>query len=113
MNDKVNRADWSYVPVDPEPNFDPEHNRRVIDQVIQSNEANRKRKKREFDAKMGERTSAVAGYVKHLADTKGNTTVEQYFGSKYLAHLRGEQIIRKLKDAKEQAQRKAQGLSTT
>ena len=107
---KVPKVDWGYVPVDPDSNFSASENQRVIDEVIKENELNRKRKEKEFKDKSGERISAVASYVKQLAKTGENTSVEGYFGKRYLAYLRGEEIINRLRYAKEnQATEKTRG----
>ena len=100
MNDKVDRADWGYVGLDPDLGFDARHNQRVVDEVIRETGITQKRKKREFERESKERTSAIASYVKSLVRDKSNTTPEQYFGKRHLAYLRGQEIIRRLKDAK-------------
>ena len=68
---------------------------------IKKNELNSKRKRQEFKEKSEERISAIASYTHKLANTRENTSVEKYFGKKYLTYLRGEQIINKLRNAKE------------
>lgn len=107
---RVAREDWGFVPLNPDPDFDPKHNQQVIDNVIRKNKALFKRKHREFMDKMGERNQAVASYIHRLANTRENTNVEQYFGKHYLAYLRGEEIINRLRHAKEnQASEKTRG----
>ena len=101
---KIDQADWGNVPIDPEDGFDANHNRRVIDEVIRKNERNRRRKQKEQDKGVGERSHAVASYVKSVEKDKSNTTPEDYFGKKHLAKLRGKQIIKDLKNAKEEQQ---------
>lgn len=96
---KVDKTDWKYVNVDPDPDFDEDHNRQVIDNVIKQNERQRRILERERKEKLGERTSAMASYIKN---TKDNTTPEQYFGKRYIAKLRGEEIVNKLKYASQQ-----------
>ena len=99
MQGKVNRADWGYVGIDPDPGFDAKHNQKVIDEVIRENDLLRKRKEREFKDKSQERTSAVASYIKSVTKDKSNMTPADYFGRKQLAYLRGKEILEKLKNA--------------
>lgn len=107
--DKIDKADWGYVPLDPEPGFDAEHNRRVIDDVMRKNRLNLKRKKREQDRGVGERSHAVASYVKSIVKDKSNTSPEDYFGKRYLAKLRGKEIIEIMKNAKKKQESQKEG----
>jgi hypothetical protein len=104
MDTKIDQIDWGLVPVDPEPNFDAERNRRIIQETIDINENQRKRREREFGSKLKARSEAVAQYVGDLADGKTSSSVEKYFGQRELARLRGEEIANiikaKLSDAK-------------
>lgn len=96
---KLDKADWGYAQLDPDPDFDAERNQRVIDNVIRKNELNFKRKERERKKALRERTSAIASYVKHTSkDVK--ISPQDYFGRQYLTELRGKQIIDVLKNAK-------------
>lgn len=96
----ISQTDWKYVSVDPDPGFSEEHNKRVIAEVIRKNEVLFARKERERKQKVKERSGAIASYVKNVKD---NTSLEGYFGKKYLTELRGQQIIDKLKNAERQA----------
>lgn len=93
---KVAKADWKFVKVDPDPNFSASHNRNVVDEVIRETEALNRKKKREFREGMGERSSAAAQYLKSV-DQGNSAQPEKYFGKKYLAYLRGVEILEKLK----------------
>jgi hypothetical protein len=106
----INKSDWGYVPTDPDPDFDANHNKRVVEETIKKNEVIRARRERESNSKVGERAQALASYVKHVAKTKQNVTVEDYFGKQYLAYLRGQQIVERLKHAKTQEQSKKKGI---
>ena len=97
--DKIARDDWKFVPTDPDPDFDPVRNQKVIDDVIKKNDLNFKKKERERKRLLGERTSAIASYVKH-AQKDATISPEDYFGKKYLSQLRGQKIIEMLKHAK-------------
>lgn len=97
--DKIDEADWGHVPVDPDPGFDADRNRSVIDEVIAESESNRRKKQRQFDEQLGERAQATAQYLKSLQKGGKSSNVEQYFGKKYLAHLVGREKIKQLKNA--------------
>lgn len=96
---KISKSDWKFVGVEPDPDFDPEHNKRVMEEVLRKNAVLFARKERERKLRTQERASAIASYVKN---TKDNTTPEEYFGKKHLTYLRGQQIVEKLKNATEQ-----------
>ena len=88
----IQPIDWSKVPVDPDPNFDPEHNARVIQETIEENDRLRIKRQREFGSKLKEKSEAVSRYLKDLADGKTSSSTEKYFGVKELVRLRGEEI---------------------
>ena len=94
---KVNPIDWSLTPVNPDPNFNPEHNRRVIDEVVRKNQLNAKRKERESQEGTKERVSAITTYLKSLASGKTRSDVMRYFGKQEIARLRGTEILNRLK----------------
>lgn len=96
--DQIDRKDWKFMEQLPygDPDFSEEHNRRVIAEVDAWNDKMDKRRDREFKEKTQERTSAAARYLKNVADGKG-VSVETYFGKRYLAYLRGEEIVNQLK----------------
>lgn len=95
----IPKSDWGYVPVDPDPDFDPERNQRIIDETIKESRARRRKLQAEYDEKLRERTSAVAQYLKGIE--KGKTSnVEKYFGRSYLAKLRGQEILETVRNAK-------------
>lgn len=97
---KINKSDWKYVPVDPEEGFSAEHNQRVIDRTIKKSEEYRRKREKEFDDNLRERSSALAQYLKSLQSGK-STSVEEYFGKSYLTHLKGQNILERIKRAKE------------
>ena len=79
-----------------DPGFNPKRNKAVVAKTIRQYETLRKRKRQDFIDKLGERTDAVATYFKsHLAE--GSTSIETYFGKRYLAHLRGQKILARVK----------------
>lgn len=97
--DGIARSDWKYMEQNPygDPDFSEEHNKRVIAEVDAWNDEHEREIEREFKEKTAERTSAVAQYLKNVTQGQGVTDVTKYFGKRYLAYLRGEEVVRKLK----------------
>ena len=93
------REDWKYMEQMPygDPDFDPEHNRRVIEEVNRENDEMEKKRDREFSEQTKERTTAAAQYLRNVAQGKSVTAIDKYFGKRYLAYLRGKEIVNQLK----------------
>ena len=89
---RISPADWGVVPVDPDPGFDPEHNRRVIAETIRKSERARRMKNQEFGLKIDERAEAIAKYLKDIETNGASSSILKYFGRRELARLRGEEI---------------------
>jgi hypothetical protein len=85
-----------YFVEDGEAGFSPEKNKHIIDKTINKTDQIRKLKHQQFIDQLGERTDAVATYIKSRA-AEGNTPLERYFGKQMMAKLRGEKIARILK----------------
>jgi hypothetical protein len=96
--DLVHQKDWKYVGVEPDPDFNPEHNEEVIERTIKAAEANRRAKKRQFQQGLAERTEALATYLKSLEQGGKESDVKKYFGKKYTAYLAGKTAIERIKD---------------
>ena len=64
--DKIHPNDWKYVAGEPDADFDPEHNKRVIESTIKSAEVMRDRKRRENAEGIRERADALAKYLMSL-----------------------------------------------
>lgn len=94
---KVDPIDWGLTPIEPDPNFSPEHNRQVIDGVIRNSALMAKRKERESQEGTKERVSAITTYLKSLAYGKTQSDVVKYFGKQEIARLRGTEILNRLK----------------
>ena len=94
---KVDPIDWSLTPVNPDPNFSPEHNRQVIDNVIRNTALMAKRKEREAQDGTRERVSAITTYLKSLTSGKIKSDVVRYFGKQEMTRLRGTEILNRLK----------------
>lgn len=100
---EIVEADFKFVPVDPEPGFDPAHNRRVMEATIKKTNDRERRLKKEYMEKVEERVDAGLSLLKKMADVKFNPATDdasalamKHFGRKELARLRGEQIRQEL-----------------
>lgn len=94
--DKIHPLDLIFAPVDPDPDFDPEHNRKVIADTIKQNDALKRKKDREYEEGVRERTTAASQYLQSLDEGGRSSNIEKYFGKRYLAYLRGREIMEKL-----------------
>src|SRR3990167_3356111 len=97
--DYISPEDFKYMEKNPygDANFSKEHNERVIKEVNDWNDQMDRKRDRDYSAKTKERTDAVVKYLKQIESGKGVTSVDKYFGRKYLAYLRGAEIVSKLK----------------
>ena len=94
--DKVHKLDYEYVNKEPDGDFDPARNKRVIQEVIEESEKLWKAKKKAYSDALGERTDALAQYVKSVSEGNTNSNVSKYFGQKYLMYLKGQEILQKI-----------------
>ena len=97
--DKIAEVDVKYAPVDADVSFDPEHNKRVIQNVIRKTLENKRRIERENKEGIKERTAAIAQYVESTEQGGKSSSVEAYFGRKELARLRGEEVLSRIKNS--------------
>lgn len=95
---KVHKRDYKFVPKDPVDGFDPQRNKRIIDEVIEETEKAWKVKKRAYSQQLEERTDAVTMYLKNIEQGNGNTDITKYFGRKHLLYLRGQDILQKIQE---------------
>ena len=95
--DLISPQDLKYVKVDPDPNFDPEHNKAVIEKTIRDNEKLVKNRTEESLEGAKERHNALAIYLRSLNQGGKATNYEKFFGKKYLAYLRGKEVMDKIK----------------
>ena len=95
--DYIAPQDLKYVNPDPDPDFDPEENKRVIEGTIAWTDKMKQQRVREAQEKVKERTNATAIFAGAI--NKGGTSLnrEKFFGTKYLAYLRGQEIMEKIK----------------
>ena len=93
-NEKLDYRKW-YQDT-PEVGFSPERNKAVIRDSIAKSQLLRERRNRDYIESIRERADAVASYLKAVSQgmEKG---VDQYFGRKELAHLRGQKIVDEIK----------------
>ena len=98
--EKIDSKDFKFMEQNPygDENFDPEYNKQIIAEVDAWNDQLLQRKDREFKEKTQERTGAVAQYLQNITQGSCVTEIERYFGRRYLAHLRGQQVIRQLQE---------------
>jgi len=82
----------------PEPGFDPEHNRRVINRTIKNYERMQKKRRKEFSDQVGERSEAIASYLTSPKGAAYGKSVDRYFGKRILSHLRGERLVDRLRE---------------
>lgn len=80
-----------------DPNFNEKRNQEIIEGTIKKNEVLRRKQQGEFKRGLGEKIDMVASYLKSRA-IDGGTPIEKYLGKRWMAKLRGEQIIRRLQN---------------
>lgn len=93
----IKGADSKLVVVDGDPDFSLEHNERVVRETIAKNERLMREKKREYDEGIKERSWAAGQFINDLKQGNSESNVNKYFGSKYLAYLRGKEVMEQLK----------------
>jgi len=86
----------------PDDGFSATRNKTIIEQTIRDTEENYKRRRAEFEDNLGERVEVVSGYIKHLVQDHASTSFEQYAGKEYIARLRGERKLAKIKNMAQQ-----------
>ena len=96
--DWIHPKDLKYVLPKPDPDFSPERNQIVIENVIRETERNERRKKQEFNDQVDERVNAVTEYLKSVDRGGATSNIEKFFGKKQLAYLRGEHVANVLRD---------------
>ena len=97
--DSIHKKDFKFMEQNPygDSDFDAEHNHRVIAEVDEWNDVMERKRDRDYKRKTQERTNAVTSYLTNISQGKGITDIERYFGRRYLAYLRGQQIVNQLK----------------
>ena len=82
----------------PSPDFDFDHNKRVIEQTIKDTQAMIRQKGRESKEGINERAWAASHYLRNIQQGKGTRNVEQYFGKNFLLYLKGKDILNQIKE---------------
>ena len=97
--DQISRKDWKYMEQKPhgDPGFSAEHNFQVIAEVDAWNDAMDRKRERVHKQAIEERATAAAQYLRNIAQGQGVTGIDKYFGRRYAAYLRGEEVVRQLK----------------
>ena len=96
-DDYIAPHDLKYVGINPDSDFDPERNKRIIEETIKWTDRVTRQKDNEALEKVKERTNAVKTYVHGLSEGTRSTDREKFFGKKYLSYLRGQEITEKIK----------------
>ena len=90
----LNEEDYPFLVREENPDFDPERNRRLIQEVAVNNWENRMKIRKEFGEKLGERADAVEQFTRSetYQRNKGNVStrlITRYFGKGNILRLRG------------------------
>ena len=96
-SDLISLQDLKYVSVDPDPSFDPLHNIAVIEKTIKDNEKLVRARNKEAEEGAKERINATAIYLRSINQGGKTTDKDKFFGKRYLAYLRGKQVMDNLK----------------
>src|SRR3990167_9236330 len=95
--DLISPQDLKYVSVDPSLDFDPLHNIAVIEKTIKDNEKLVKGRNRESEEGVKERINATAIYLRSINQGGKSTNKDKFFGKRYLAYLRGKEVMDNIK----------------
>ena len=83
----------------PDPTFSAERNLSIIKQVMDENIQNYKKYRKKTIDQIGERVEVLTSYLMHLVNKNDSTPIDKYIGTRYLAQLRGERLIDRIKKA--------------
>ena len=78
-----------------DPGFNPDRNKKIIADTIKKTEANHRKRQKQWEEKVMERSDAVASYLCSNAVQSGKP-IEKYLGKRNLAYLRGKRIVQEL-----------------
>ena len=81
--------DLKYVSVDPDPDFDPEHNKAVIEKTIKDNQELVRKRNRDALEGAKERNNALAVYLRSINQGGKTTDYKKFFGKDNLKRLKG------------------------
>jgi hypothetical protein len=90
----VNPIDYKFMQDTPDLGFSAERNKEVVEASIKKYEAMRRKKLQQASEGMAERVDAIATY---LTSMKGsNMPAWKYFGRRWMAYLRGDELRKKM-----------------
>ena len=87
--DLIAPQDLKYVKVDPDPDFDPQHNKRVIEKTIKDNQELVRKRNRDALEGVKERNNALATYLRSINQGGKTTDYKKFFGKDNLRRLKG------------------------
>jgi uncharacterized protein YbcC (UPF0753/DUF2309 family) len=76
-----------------DPNFNPDRNKKVVEDTIRKAEKLRQQKHKEYVESIRERSEAVTSYLLSEHGARSNKSIEKYLGKQNLTYLRGEKIV--------------------
>lgn len=94
---KIDPKDLKFVPVDPDPDFDPAHNKRVIADTIKASEKLRRKKQRDFEQGVKDRVWVMSKFKKSVEKGKTNS-IQEFLGRREIARLKGQSVLEYLQD---------------
>lgn len=83
---------------EPSPDFNPEHNKQVIEDSIKATDRAMRMKDHRFEQEVGERAWAASKYLKGLQTGKGTSDPIKFFGKDYTMYLKGKSVIDRVYD---------------
>lgn len=83
--------------VKPDPEFNPDRNKQVVEDSIKMAEDIARRKHADYLEKIAERADAAAHYAMYL-ERNGSSSAEKYFGKRILGQLQGRKIRKEVID---------------
>lgn len=95
---KLNQKDKKFYLDSPDMGFSPERNKAIVDKTIAKYEAMRALRRKLFNDQLAERTDAIASYLAGGEGAHKGRSLERYFGRRYLAYLRGEEIVDEIRN---------------
>lgn len=88
----LHKSDYQFILAKPDPDFNPDRNKYIIDQTIKKTQERMKKGYDSWRDKVGERVSAASTYLKYLNEHNSDMSAEKFFGKQYLAYLRGDDV---------------------
>lgn len=93
----IQPEDKKFYITKPDKNFNPDRNRKIVEETIKKYEKMRLQKHHDYIDRIRERSDAVASYFRsRMADS--NNPIDKYLGRKNLAYLQGRKILQRIKN---------------